>query len=219
MKNVIEKNRPYADLPLRKQRDEFIRLRWRILQDKAEYGGLFTSDEVMDAAFASQCHDFLFLGSDGYTIWNASISTAAFALQEAAEARAFEQAEALLSAAEREVEFHFETVPVWHGGVKYFQQVFHEPRHYPQFDGLTFAEFCQRQTAIILAMDPPLIHESFLTNASFRYGIGLDIIRNVPSIDPSTINAAIADFFARGESDWESPEPVRFAAGHAIKTH
>lgn len=69
--------RPFIRLPYRKRRDAFIRWRWRILKDTPIYGGLFTSQLQLDEQDeASDWFDFLFVGLDGQTIWNASILTA-----------------------------------------------------------------------------------------------------------------------------------------------
>ncbi|EMG51254.1 hypothetical protein WYI_23385 [Ochrobactrum sp. CDB2] len=69
--------RPFISLPYRKRRDAFIRWRWRILKDTPIYGGLFTSQLQLDEQDeTSDWFDFLFVGSDGQTVWNASILTA-----------------------------------------------------------------------------------------------------------------------------------------------
>lgn len=75
-----KKKTPYCHLPRRKQRDNFIRLRQKILNESSVYGGHFTSPHVLDEpnrpAIYNQWADFYFLGSDGLTIWNATIVTA-----------------------------------------------------------------------------------------------------------------------------------------------
>ena len=69
--------RPFISLPYRKRRDAFIRWRWRILKDTPIYGGLFTSQLQLDEQdYSSDWFDFLFVGSDGQTVWNAFIITA-----------------------------------------------------------------------------------------------------------------------------------------------
>lgn len=69
--------RPFVSLPYRKRRDAFIRWRWRILKDTSVYGGLFTSQLQLDEQdYSSDWFDFLFVGSDGQTVWNAFIITA-----------------------------------------------------------------------------------------------------------------------------------------------
>lgn len=76
--------RPFVSLPYRKRRDAFIRWRWRILKDTPIYGGLFTSQLQLDEQDdSSDWFDFLFVGSDGQTVWNASILTAKAAFLDA----------------------------------------------------------------------------------------------------------------------------------------
>ncbi|MFW7354576.1 MAG: hypothetical protein ACODTL_00850 [Brucella sp.] len=76
--------RPFVSLPYRKRRDAFIRWRWRILLDTPIYGGHFTSQLRLDEHDeASDWFDFLFVGSDGQTVWNAFIITARAAFLDA----------------------------------------------------------------------------------------------------------------------------------------
>ncbi len=76
--------RPFISLPYRKRRDAFIRWRWRILKDTPIYGGLFTSQLQLDEQdCSSDWFDFLFVGSDGQTVWNAFIITAKAAFLDA----------------------------------------------------------------------------------------------------------------------------------------
>lgn len=76
--------RPFTSLPYRKRRDAFIRWRWRILKDTPIYGGLFTSQLQLDEQDqGSDWFDFLFVGSDGQTVWNAFIITARAAFLDA----------------------------------------------------------------------------------------------------------------------------------------
>lgn len=71
---------PYSELSPRRRRDAFIRLRGKILGDTQTYGGKFTSHQILHEpgrpALLNQWFDFLFLGLDGRTIWNAEITTA-----------------------------------------------------------------------------------------------------------------------------------------------
>ncbi|KAB2785438.1 hypothetical protein ACRS7F_24505 [Brucella anthropi] len=76
--------RPFISLPYRKRRDAFIRWRWRILLDTPIYGGQFTSQLQLDEQDeGSDWFDFLFVGSDGQTVWNAFIITARAAFLDA----------------------------------------------------------------------------------------------------------------------------------------
>lgn len=69
--------RPFISLPYRKRRDVFIPWRWRILLDILIHGGRFTSQlRLVEQDEGSDWFDFLFVGSDGQTVWNAFIITA-----------------------------------------------------------------------------------------------------------------------------------------------
>ncbi|KAB2699910.1 hypothetical protein [Brucella lupini] len=86
--------RPFKSLPYRKRRDAFIRWRWRILKDTPIYGGLFTSQLQLDEHDeASDWFDFLFVGSDGQTVWNAFIITARAAFLDADQSERFDTSE------------------------------------------------------------------------------------------------------------------------------
>ncbi|MEN3145213.1 hypothetical protein ABDF71_24805 [Ochrobactrum sp. WV_118_8] len=86
--------RPFVSLPYRKRRDAFIRWRWRILKDTPIYGGLFTSQLQLDEQDdSSDWFDFLFVGTDGQTVWNAFISTARAAFLDAEQSERFDTSE------------------------------------------------------------------------------------------------------------------------------
>lgn len=70
---------PFVALSRHRQRDAFVRLRRRIVRDTPIYGRLFTSPLVLDEPgrpdIYRQWFDVLFLGLDGRSIWNATITT------------------------------------------------------------------------------------------------------------------------------------------------
>src|SRR5690606_18460982 len=73
--------KPYWTLSRRTRRDNYIRLRQKIRNDTSVYGGRFTSHQIINEPgrlpLYNQWADILFLGSDGLTIWNTEIITAA----------------------------------------------------------------------------------------------------------------------------------------------
>lgn len=86
--------RPFISLPYRTRRDAFIRWRWRILKDTPIYGGLFTSQlQLDDQDESSDWFDFLFVGLDGQTVWNAFIITAHAAFLGADRSEGFDTSE------------------------------------------------------------------------------------------------------------------------------
>ena len=108
-----KKTTPYGQLSRRKQRDNFIRLRQKIRNDTSIYGGEFTSDHVLNEpghpALYNQWADAYFLGSDGLTIWNATIITAAREfwdeVEELAHSRAWDMLTPEEQSAEAEIKF------------------------------------------------------------------------------------------------------------------
>jgi hypothetical protein len=52
------------------------------------------------------------------------------------------------------------------------------------------------------------IFESFETDTSYRYGIGLYAIVDAPEINAETIETVIAKFRSIGEQNWKNPTPV-----------
>lgn len=86
---------PFAALSRHRQRDAFVKLRWKIRRDTPTYGGLFTSDLVLDEPGRldayRQWFDVLFLGLDGRSIWNATIITGGLTLWERIQELASEQ--------------------------------------------------------------------------------------------------------------------------------
>src|SRR5690606_37104039 len=100
---------PYCSLSPRRQRDAFIRLRWKVVCDTPIYGGMFTSHQVLDEparpAPYDQWLDFVFPGLDGRTIWNADIVTARTDFWGKVRGLAWDRATALMSDEEQEEEF------------------------------------------------------------------------------------------------------------------
>lgn len=202
----------YASLTPRQQRDAFIRLRGKILRDKPVYGGQFSSHLVLREEGSStpgpQWFEFVFLGCDGHTIWKAEIVTAARAFWDAVESLAFDRAYDLLTEAEREEEFRWETDQISVRGQKFYEVHPREPRHYATFDGQTFADYEDRAAGEIIIAEPPVIHEAFQTGPSYEDGIGLNVVVDAPEIDQTVIDTVIERFRSLGETDWISSEPV-----------
>ena len=74
------KNKPKSFISLSnyKKRDLFVRMRWQIKRDTQIFGGMFTSYHyIPETGSQIQDADFSFCGTDGLTIWKASIITAA----------------------------------------------------------------------------------------------------------------------------------------------
>ncbi|MBA4416336.1 MAG: hypothetical protein C0392_00270 [Syntrophus sp. (in: bacteria)] len=109
---------PYSRLSRRKQRDAYIRLRQKIRNKSAVYGGQFTShhdfDEPDRQAIFNQWADFYFLGSEGLTIWNATIVTTALEFWDSCEEIAQEQTWEMLTPEEQSAEAEMKFEPIFH---------------------------------------------------------------------------------------------------------
>lgn len=103
-----KKTTSYGQLSRRKQRDNFIRLRQKIRNDTSIYGGQFTSDHDLNEtgwpALYNQWADAYFLGSDGLTIWNATIITTTRAFWDEVEELAHTRAWNMLTPEEQSAE-------------------------------------------------------------------------------------------------------------------
>lgn len=205
---------PFGELSRRRQRDAFVQLRWRILCDTARYGGIFTSHQTLDEPgrpdIYNQWFDFLFLGMDGHTIWNAEIITGQMAFWDQISELAWEQTQSLLTEAEINAEFSWKTAPVPSvHGQKMHRVIFPEPRRYDSLDGLTVREHQERNASEILKNASPGIHESFEIDRSYSYGVGLHMVVDAPVIDRGIIERAVHTFRERGEVEWVSSVPIR----------
>jgi hypothetical protein len=214
MRRRYRKNKytPYADLPPRKRRDAFVDLRGKILRDTPIYGGKFTSHQVLDEPgrpdLFNQWFDFLFLGLDGRTIWNAEIITARRSFWDEVDSLTWDRVTALMSEEERAAEFRLDFEPVPDGRRKMYRIRPRERPCYTAFGGLTFKEYEEQVAAEIIRENPPAIHERFITDRSYRYGIGLHIVVDADALDQAVVAAAIERFNELGEIDWSAPRPV-----------
>lgn len=202
-------------LPRRKRANAVIRLKGQMRRDASEYGGRFTSHQVLNEPgrpdLYNQWADVCFPGTDRCTLWNAEIITAREAFWDRTHDEAFSRAWAALSEAEQEREGKMEFEPAVvspTGKVLTYQLVKREDARYPQFDGRTFHEQVALVEATIIRDEPPVIHESFACDRRYAYGIGLRAVLDVDVIDLSSIDLAITRFLAVGETDWTSPEAV-----------
>ena len=79
---------------------------------------------------------------------------------------------------------------------------------YDKFHGLTDPDYQDKLSEEIIKNEPPKVFESFSTDRSYRYGIGLNVVIHVEAINRATIQEAIHRFRTIGETDWRSAEPV-----------
>ena len=203
---------PHSRLSRRKQRDVFIRLRQKIRNEAADYGGQFTSHLVLDEpdrpAIFNQLADIYFLGSDGLTIWNASIVTAVLEFWNSCEEMAHERAWEMLTPEEQSAEADMKFEPIVHKGRRMYRLLLKPETVYDKFQGLTYREYQDKLSEEIIKNEPPKVFESFSTDRSYRYGIGLHVVIHSEEINRATIEETIHHFRTIGEKDWRSAEPV-----------
>ncbi|RMC32857.1 hypothetical protein [Paracoccus alkanivorans] len=157
---------PFASLSRHRQRDAFVKLRWKILRDAPIYGGLFSSHLVLDESDRPDAYrqwfDVLFLSLDDRSIWNASITTGTLRFWERIQDLASEQTCSRLTETELEEEYRWKFSPAFYvGRQKFYRVIQSEPGHHAALDGLTVREYEERAASKILRDTPPEIHESF----------------------------------------------------------
>ena len=207
-----KKRTPYCHLPRRKQRDSFIRMRQKILNESSLYGGQFTSHHVLDEPgrppLYNQWADFYFLGNDGLTIWNATIVTAVREFWDTAEDMAHTKAWEMLTPEEQSAQVEMKFEPIWSKGERMYRLLEKPDIVHAKFGGLTYRDYQKKLTEEIIQNEPPEILESFATDRSYRYGVGLNMVIHVGEINRVTIEEAIRRFREVGETDWRAAEPL-----------
>lgn len=207
-----KKRKPYWTLPRRKRRDNYIRLRQKILNDSSVYGGLFTSHQIINEpgrpSICNQWADIFFLGSDGLTIWNAEIITTTRAFWDTVEEMAHTRAWEMLTPEEQEFEAEMTFEPIRSGGKRMYRLMEKPKRVYEKFGGLAYNEYQDKLIDGIIQNEPPDICESFTTDSSYCYGTGLYMVLHREEVNRKTIEEAIGRFRSVGEIDWRAADSV-----------
>lgn len=202
------KHVPFVELPRHKRRSAVVHLGLQIAQ-RADGVGFWTDHLLEDPDEPDRIHrwvDVNFLGADRFTLWNAEFITTQLAMEDAIHARAFDETNARLSAAESEAEFKWEwkSVPRKHPGDLRAKELVRRPdRHYSQFEGRTFNQECERLEALYLATEPPVIKERFEIDRGYAYGIGLHAVVAEANLDRAAIERTIQRFRDFGERAWQ----------------
>ena len=207
---------PFSKLSRHKKRDLYIRLRNKIRKTVADYGVNFTSHLVLNEPdkpeWCNQWFDFYFLGLDGVTIWNAELCTANTAYWDAIQELAFEEAYRLCPKERDDFDLKTLFIPEYHPVTgKKLHYVMREPEIRAELGNRTLYQFVDDYSSTLIREDmgnTVPIFESFRTDSSYRYGIGLYAIMDVPHINAEVIETMIEKFRALGETDWQSPYPV-----------
>lgn len=207
-----KKHVPFVTRSLHKRRDAVVKLGWKISRQKD--GLTFWTDHLLeDPDEPHRIHrwvDVYFLSADRCTFWNAEIITTDLASEDELDGRAFNAAYAQRSPEEIEIEFAMEwkTVPRKYPGAMRLKEWVQRPaRHYPQFDGRTFRQECDRLETQYKASNPAVIAERFVIDRSYAYGIGLHAVVAETNLDRAAIERAIQRFRELGERNWNAPAP------------
>jgi hypothetical protein len=211
---------PFSKLSRHKQRDLYVRLRGKIRRTESEYGKNFTSHLILNEpdrpSFFNQWFRFYFLGLDGVTIWNTVLYTANNAYWNAVRDLAFEEAYRLCPKELDDIDLDKWLIPEYDKITgKKLHYVMKEPNIRLELGNRTLSQFVDDYSSTLIREDTGKtapIFESFRVDTSYRYGIGLYAVMDVPEINAETIETMIAKFHAIGEQNWQSPisvEPSR----------
>lgn len=206
-----KKHVPFMELPRHKRRNAVVRLGWKIAR-QADGQDFWTDHLLEDPEDPHRSHrwvDVYFLGADRFTFWNAEFISTALAVEDEIRGRSFNAAYAQLSPEEIAYEFSMEwkTVPRKHEGAARMKELVQRSvRHYPQFDGRTFRQECDRLEVQYMATSPPVVAERFVIDRSYAYGIGLHAVVAENHLNRVAIERAIQRFRELGEKNWNAPE-------------
>lgn len=192
---MTKKHKTFTSLSRRQRRSKTQQAKNLIHRERERCGGVFFDDCDMEYASTSgtwNWSDVIFLGAKPDTFWNAEIVTASLAFDDAVETLAFEK------------------VPTPSGAIiddcGDLMAAWRLPQ--PQFDGLTWSQHVDKLKKEIVRDNPPAVYCGYRILPSYRSGIGLRIVVDADVLSRDIIEAAIADFLAKGEVNWVSPEPV-----------
>jgi hypothetical protein len=207
---------PFSKLSRHKQRDLYVRLRQKIKHTASDYGQNFTSRLILNEpdkpAFFNQWFDFYFLGLDGVTIWNTALCTANQIYWDAISDLAYDEAYRLCPKLKNDFDLDSFLIPVYDKITgKKLHYIMKEPEIETALNNLTCSDFVADYSSKLIREDTgntAPVFESFRIDKSYRYGIGLFAVIDVPNINAETIETMIRKFRAMGEQNWTSPTPV-----------
>lgn len=193
-----------------------MRLRGKIKKTASDYGQNFTSRLILNESerptLFNQWFDFYFLGLDGITIWNAVLYTANQAYWNAIRDLAFEESYRLCPKENDDFGLDKFLIPVYDKVTgKKLHYIMRESETIPELGNRTRSQFVSDYSSKLIHKDAGKtapIFESFETDTSYRYGIGLYAIVDAPEINAEAIEAMIAKFRSVGERDWENHNPI-----------
>jgi hypothetical protein len=209
---LYPKYTPFAKLSKHKQRDAYIKLRGEIKRTQSEYGQNFTSRYLFEPerpTIYNQDFEFYFLGLDGHTIWNASLTSATHDYEVKISEIASNKSYELKSTSESNFQDRF--IPVYDsiGRLKHYTMEPEKPS--PEFGDRTRYEWMRDYESDLIKNDTGStapVYEYIHFDTSYKYGIGLHAVLDLPEVNAETIEGMIARFRAMGEKEWQSDTPV-----------
>lgn len=201
--------RPFVSLPRHLRRSLVIRLQGRMLRN-AHYTGstLFYSDHLLiDPEEPNRLHtwvDVVFPGLDRFTLWNAAFITTEMAKSDLAREQAYEQLNARLAAANETYESRWTThlIPRKRADEqRMYRMEFAPEKHYDCLGGQTYSQ-AREALEKTLMQTLPTPSERFDIDRKYAYGVGLNAVVNVATLDAAAIEQTIARFRALGERSW-----------------
>lgn len=192
---------PFPDQSRRRRKRDTIRLKNRIARHAPMLGGLFTTPEYMDAEM--QWVDFYFLSGRRNTFFNATAVTAKHRYFEKTETLARDRSHELapLSDAPFRLRDMFKRRP--DGNYEYASM---PETMQPVFGGRTRSEWIAAEERRLIGTDSVAVQVGWSRDTQYRYGIGLHVVLDVPSVTIDALNTFILEFRAMGEADWCSSE-------------
>ncbi len=175
------KIRPFITLPLHKRRDACVALGNKIRQGAYMLGGTFHSPEMPDGPWA----EISFLGQAKGVLWNASVITLQAAIEQAADEIAMDAAMDKLPK-DAQCSVYGDHIGSMVGSKKELGRL--------EFGGKTLTELLKESTADILANNPPQIEEYFGVEIDYFWGIGLEMVLDVPEMSVAAIKEGIGKF-------------------------
>lgn len=195
----------FIDLPRNRRADMVFKLKHQIA--RGPYRNFTSHDYLTDGV--SWC-DIYFIGSDRFTLWNATIVTASDDYKGARWSAAYDAVLAQMTSEHREEHLtrnhfskdEFVTDPSLPKGFRLWR-----PRivTYDQFDGRTFNEQINHIENTIEVS----VFEKIKIDPSYRYGIGLEATLDIALITPDVLSDFVDRFIEGGEQPFISTTPAQ----------
>jgi hypothetical protein len=203
---------PFRDQSRRRRKRDTMRIRTRIARHAPILGGLFTTPDYMHADM--QWADFYFLSSRRNTFFNATAVTARRSF--------FEEAESLARSRSYEIAPLSDAPIRWREMFKKRPDGNYEYVARPEvaqsaFGGLTRNEWIASEERRLIETGGVVVRAGWARDVKYRYGIGLHVLLDVPSITIDALNTFITQFRSMGENDWQSSVIRTFSAADMPK--